>query len=102
MSAGYDNIIRRFRLEGESRNLKNLYQTYEHTLLTQMRDEGFSPLLDIEPYYVAKYDREKDTYHVVVALHGIAGGDGEGWIEGETLQQHIQKELSKQHWLESD
>lgn len=93
----YKSIIRRFQMEGRSRNLKGIQQTYEHTLLDKMKVEGYAQLLDLEPYYEARYNRAEDEYNINFVLHGVYVGldkakDHKGMYMGKSIDEYQKSE----------
>jgi hypothetical protein len=47
---------------------------YERTLLQQMRDKGYVPVLDLDPQFSIKYNESKDNYSFNLEMFGVYVG----------------------------
>lgn len=69
-----DQIIRRFRLEGVTKSpLKR--RELEIQLLTQMDEEGYSQVVDIDSIFKTDYSVSSDTYDFVLTIQGVYVGE---------------------------
>jgi len=65
---------------------------YERTLLQQMRDRGYVPVLDLEPQFSIKYNENKDTYSFNLEMFGVYVGKKKAQeIEGFSGQQFYKR-----------
>ena len=65
---------------------------YERTLLQQMRDRGYVPILDLEPQFSIKYNEKKDTYSFNLEMFGVYVGKKKAQeIEGFSGQQFYKR-----------
>lgn len=79
-----NQIIRRFQLPGQtgSDNLERHKQTWQNAVIQMMRDEGFVPLLDIDPHFTWTWI-EAEKFDFVYTWHGVYVGEDKAWqIEG--------------------
>jgi len=77
-------IIRRFQVEGEVDSDSYFIQTQEtckKTLVSQMKDEGWIPLLDLDPVWRSTLS-EKGTYTFDYTMHGIYIGEDSWQYDG--------------------
>jgi len=75
-----NQLIRRFRLEGTTAdsNLELHKRTWEKTVVQMMKDEGFVPLLDIDPHFSWNWVKE-DEFTFVFTWHGVYVGEEKAW-----------------------
>lgn len=68
--------IKRFGLEGDvgDVNLVEAKARMLHFIETQMADEGFVPVLDLEPQFTLDYQPDTETYKFEVSVYGIHVG----------------------------
>ena len=77
------DAIRDFTLQGETTD-NNLVQTKENIIKfveDRMRDEGFIPVLDIEPQFTLNYVPEDEKFIFMITVYGVHVGDG-AWQAG--------------------
>lgn len=79
-------------MEGKvgSRHLAGVRETYRHYVEQQMRDEGYLPLLDLEPNWFVRYIVEEDAYFVRYSDQSAYYGKEDiscqaGWMFGEIM-----------------
>lgn len=70
-----DKMIRRFRMEGTliETAMAQAQGTARLTLTQMMRDEGFVPLLDLDPVFKTSYIGG-EMYEFSLTLHGVFVG----------------------------
>lgn len=73
-------LIRRFQLDGTTTttNLEQKRETFRLALLGMMRDEGFVPLLDLDPVFRWTWLKD-DEYGFVYTWQGVHVGKEKAW-----------------------
>jgi hypothetical protein len=74
--------VTRFPLEGVLTDKLNLAQHKErmvHFLEGDMRDNGFVPLLDMEPHYTQSYDPAGEHFVFKLSVYGVFVGKEKAW-----------------------
>lgn len=77
-------IIKRYQIEGQviGKRLLQARETHAHTLVTMMRDDGFVPVLDIDPVFTIEWVTE-DRYNFCYTWQAVYVGKEKAWqIEG--------------------
>lgn len=85
--------IKKFFLDGIVGDDENLVQSKEFlikNLEDQMRDNGFVPVLDMDPQFTLSYNVEKDYYDFNLSIYGVKVGRQQSWdvagiMNGKTL-----------------
>jgi hypothetical protein len=60
---------------------KNLFQsqeTFRNDVLTQMRDEGFAPVIDMDPVFKWSWLKD-DLYEFTYTIQGVYVGKDKSW-----------------------
>ena len=68
--------VKRFHIEaeiGDDAAFIRQRESQEHMLLTQMRDSGYIPVLDLGPFWSTKLN-ERNRYDSVLSIYGIYVG----------------------------
>lgn len=88
--------IKRYHLSGEVKYdmLTRVRETLEQTVEANMRDEGYVPVLDLEPHFTQSLN-DKGNFEVTMSIYGAFVGD-EAWqvagiMAGKTIMKHIPK-----------
>lgn len=73
-------ILKRYQLVGKTtgKDLEKHKATFTLTLTNMMRDEGFTPYLDIDPTWSWSWI-EEDKYEFVYTWHAVYVGEEEAW-----------------------
>lgn len=69
--------IKRFGFDGEIGDCKDFIRTREtfaQMILTQMREDGYVPVLDIGPLWSTSYKAETQTFDFIISLYGVYVG----------------------------
>ena len=75
---------------GDDSQIIKSRELYERTLLTQMRDKGYVPVLDMAPQFKISYVQEKDQYGFMLVMFGVFVGKSKSHkIEGFSGQEFI-------------
>jgi hypothetical protein len=79
-----DKMIRRFKVAGvmgDDSGLIQTRETYHKLLVTEMKDEGYVPLLDVNPVWKMTYLGDK--YEFEYTMQGVHVGREVSWtIQG--------------------
>jgi hypothetical protein len=79
-----NQMIRRFQLPGTVAGNKIVQSrdTCRKELITMMKDEGFVPLLDVDPVWEQSWVKD-DVFEFVYTWQGVYAGEEKAWlIEG--------------------
>lgn len=73
-------IIRRFQFKGQTdgARLPQKQEGYRHAVTNMMRDEGFVPLLDVDPVFSWEWFKD-DLYSFCYTWHGVFVGMEKAW-----------------------
>ncbi len=73
-------IIRRFQLPGTVAGDKIVQSrdTHRRAMLNLMRDEGFVPLLDLDPVWEQQWIKD-DIFGFVYTMQGVYVGEDKAW-----------------------
>jgi len=77
-----DQIIRRFRHAGiidDDKRFKQAQETYKNVLETEMRDQGFVPLYDIDPVFRTYWNSKDQWYEFSYTMQGVYVGEEKAW-----------------------
>ena len=78
--------IKRFQIQVEfldDSNMIKIKKQYENLLVDQMRDTGYTRVLDIDPSFSVEFDGE--TWRFLMTIHGVYVGKKKAWqLEGIT------------------
>jgi len=78
--------IKRFQIEVEFRDdsdMIRIKQQYENLLVGQMKDSGYTRVLDIDPSFSVEFDGT--TWKFLMTIHGVYVGKKKSWqLEGIT------------------
>lgn len=95
--------IKRFALEGQidSSNLVEAKDRLVLALEAQMRDDGFVPVLDLEPQFTRTYNVERENYDFTLSVYGAYVGRNKecetaGIMSGKRIQSYMQNPKLKQ------
>jgi hypothetical protein len=81
--------IKKFSLDGivgDDAAIPRMRNQFEHMLITDMRDDGYVPVLGLGPYWSTSYDVNKNRYDFVLSVYGVFVGKREACkIEGYNL-----------------
>jgi len=68
----HDNI-EKYSLDGivADNNIVSAKETLIRSLESQMRDEGYAPVLDIDPQFTLDYRSEDGSYNFCLTIYGI-------------------------------
>lgn len=95
--------IKRFPLEGTigDRNLITEKERLVRFVETEMRGEGYVPVLDLHPHFTLDYDPESETFAFVLSVYGTHVGKEEacevaGMMDGTTIMKSISPTKSKE------
>ena len=85
--------IHNFTMSGEigddSKIIKSR-ETFERTLVQQMRDRGYVPVLDMAPQFNLSYLEKKNTYGFMLTMFGVYVGKKKAMIlEGFTGHEFV-------------
>lgn len=91
----HDNI-KKFFYDGELSDDDNIVETKErliHHLETQMRDNGFVPVLDMDPQFTLDYKPEDEKYIFDLSIYGVKVGVQQSWqisgvMNGKPIMRH--------------
>ncbi len=89
--------IKAFSIEGEISDDKYFYRLrsqYESLIITDMRNKGYVPVLDIGPFFSTFWNGK--TYDFINTVHGVFIGKAKSWeFEGWTNGMLIVKNTVK-------
>jgi hypothetical protein len=74
--------VKRFPLDGEivdSGNLVTAKERLVNFVETQMRDEGYVPVLDLEPQFTLDYNLDTEGYSFKLSVYGVHVGKEGAW-----------------------
>ena len=80
--------IEKFTLEGivgDDADIQLNKEELIHWLESDMRDEGYAPVLDIDPQYSHQYDSENNFFRFTLTLYGAYIGEEEAWNYNPTI-----------------
>ncbi|QFP97392.1 hypothetical protein SEA_ICHABODCRANE_76 [Streptomyces phage IchabodCrane] len=94
--------VKRFQVDGiirDDSDFPRLRAQFEDMLLTEMRDRGWAPILDLGPYFSTEY-REDGSYNFLITAYGIFLGRRKAWeisgiCNGQAIPMSTQKNKSK-------
>ena len=67
-------------------------RTYEKTLVQQMRDRGYVPILDMEPQFKISYIEKKNQYGFTLVMFGVYVGKSKAYVyEGFSGQEYLKR-----------
>lgn len=67
-------------------------ELYERTLVQQMRDKGYIPVLDMSPQFSITYIEKKNQYGFLLVMFGVYVGKSKAYkYEGFSGQEFIPK-----------
>lgn len=75
------NEIKDYHLTGTV-GWSNIVETRERLIReveNDMRDDGYAPLLDLEPQFSRSYNSETETFDFHVTVYGMYVGEEEAW-----------------------
>jgi hypothetical protein len=66
----------------------------ERVILQHMRDNGYIPVLDIDPAFSVSYNEQHDRWFFKITIHGIYVGKRKSWkYEGVSNGKFMAKPL---------
>lgn len=78
--------IKRFQIQVEfldDSNMIKIKKQYENLLVDQMRESGYTRVLDIDPSFSVEFDGQ--TWKFLMTIHGVYVGKKRSWqLEGIT------------------
>lgn len=76
-----NQIIRRFKLEGitTEKNLVRNQATFRKTVTDMMRDEGFVPVLELDPIFTRHW-LEGDKFEFSYTMQAVHIGKEKSWL----------------------
>lgn len=92
-----NQIVRRFQIPGRTieKNMIASQETLRRALITQMKDEGFVPLYDIDPVWQWKWLQD-DLYEFTLTMHGVYAGKEKAWqVDGISAGKAIPSQKHK-------
>ena len=89
--------IKRFPLEGAITDALNVVEHKERLISFiegAMRDEGYVPLLDMEPHFNQRFDVEGEHFEFKLSVYGVFVGKEESWgiagvMSGNKIPKYI-------------
>ncbi len=85
--------IKRFQIEVEfldDSDMIRVKKQYEDLLVGQMRDSGYTRVLDIDPAFSVEFDGQ--TWKFLMTIHGVYVGKKKSWqLEGITQGKQISR-----------
>jgi hypothetical protein len=82
--------VKRFQTAGtiaSDSDFIRMRETYESFLITEMREAGYVPVLDLGPHWSTKYISDDKGYEFVITLYGVRVGKRRSWdLEGMTAE----------------
>ena len=69
-------------MSGDMSDDSKIWQTREtakNTLITEMRDGGYVPLIDLDPAWSLEYDEVSRKFSFVMTIHGAFVGKKRSW-----------------------
>lgn len=85
--------VKRFGMKGEvgdDSDFARMRGLLENTIIQDMRDRGYVPLIGYGPFWSTEYNVNKDMYGFVVSVHGIYVGRKKSCeIQGITTEDRI-------------
>ena len=95
--------IKIFRLDGvihDESALGRLKNEYTRLLISEMRNCGYVPRIDIDPDFTIDYNEKKQYFEFEISVHGVYAGKRKSeWILGIDVNKpiYIQKSKSKEY-----
>ena len=78
--------IKRFQIQVEfldDSNMIRIKKQYEDLLVVQMKDSGYTRMLDVDPSFSVEFDGQ--TWKFLMTIHGVYVGKKKSWqLEGIT------------------
>lgn len=76
------NEIKRFGLTGTitSDRFVSAREALIKDVEDSMRDEGFVPVLDLQPQFTREYDPDTETFSFEISVYGAYVGEEESWL----------------------
>lgn len=75
---------------GDDAHFIKARETYERTMLQQMRDKGYVPVLDMNPQFSLSYIEAKNQYGFILTMFGVFVGKNKAHqYEGFSDQKFI-------------
>lgn len=73
-------MIRRFQIDGVLTEIKmwTAHSSARSLLIGMMRDDGFTPLIDVSPVFLTTY-KGGDQYEFSLTMHGVFVGRDKAW-----------------------
>ena len=59
---------------GDDSHFIKARETYERTIVQQMRDKGYVPMLDMNPQFTVNYVEQKNQYGFMLTMFGVFVG----------------------------
>lgn len=88
--------IRRFYLDGEVKYefLSKIRDTFQKTLEDQMREDGYVPVLDMDPQLTQQFNAKTGNFKVAMSVYGAHIGEDawlvSGIMGGKKIPKHTQ------------
>ena len=94
--------IKRFQITVEfldDSDMIRVKKQYEDLLSNQMRDAGYTRVLDIDPAFSVEFDGE--TWKFLMTIHGVYVGKKKAWqlegmSQGKLIKQSTRQPISNQ------
>lgn len=86
--------IKRFSLDGEitSDRFISAREALLNDVDSEMRDEGYVPVLDLIPQFTRQYNEESETFKFEISIYGVYVGEDKSWqVSGMTNGTLIEK-----------
>lgn len=77
-----DKAIKRFQLDVWVKDTGDWHsQSYDRVndLVNIMRERGYVPVLDLNPYIKVEYNEKEDRFELVLTMHGVHVGRSKSW-----------------------
>lgn len=93
-----DKIIRRFQIKGtilDDSKFIQIRETYYKEIVAMMKDNGYVPLLDIDPVWDTRYIPKDENYKCTYTWHGEYVGENAWNFVGKMGQKLVPTPPSK-------
>lgn len=93
-----DKIIRRFQIKGiiaDDSKFVQLRETFYKEIVATMKDNGYVPLLDLDPVWITEYNHAEKNYNCVYTWQGEYVGENAWDYEGKAGQRLLPTRRTK-------
>lgn len=73
----------------------------------QMRDDGYAPVLDLDPQYTIEYVPEQEHFKFTLSVYGTFVGEEQAWLvagmmHGKRIMRSIPQAKLKEFWVSAE